>query len=258
MQQPPVAPEGLSIPEAVLAALESSSLERVRNQGVDVDPSWWEQHIKATDLPGAVLSTVPGRRGRAITRAQVFQVAARITEGDDSDEAVLSLLWHALAWGSGRRYRQNDRRINALRSNDAVKLLRRAAEVSTVEPRAAYSILIRRGGGVIEGMGPSFFTKFLYFAGAGQPQHPCLILDANVAKALHHQGWTSLRPGWLNWYTDTYVSYCELLARWAGSAGKRLDRAVALDEIDYALFKLGKAGPAGTVGPLIGSEGEQP
>jgi hypothetical protein len=177
-----------------------------------------------------------------MTRSQVFDTARRLRNGDDSDEAVLSLLWHALAWGTGRRYRQNERRINAMRSQDNVNLLRNAAKASTADPRAAYSMLIRPGGGRIDGLGPSFFTKFLYFAGAGVPDHPCAILDANVAKALHRAGWTSLRDGWANWYTDTYVSYEELLQRWARELGEDSQEPVALDQIEYALFRLGARG----------------
>ncbi|MEU8636201.1 hypothetical protein AB0C38_28895 [Amycolatopsis sp. NPDC048633] len=40
--------------------------------------------------------------------------------------------------------------------------------------------------------GPSFFTKFLYFAGGGAPEHRYLIPDRVVATALRdHCGWTA-------------------------------------------------------------------
>ncbi len=237
-----VAPEGLGVPDDVRKEVTSSSRRRVFDQSAFVDPSWWKQRISAADLPGAVLMTGPRSDTDArpvITRSQVFEVARRVSAGDDSDEAVLSLLWHSLAWGSGLRYRQNERRINAMRSDGAVKLLRSAAAESITDAAAAYSMLIRRGGGVIGGLGPSFFTKFLYFAGGGSLDHPCLILDANVARALHDCGWASLPRGWANWYTDTYVSYCELLQRWARELPEHESAPVAPDEIEYALFGRG-------------------
>jgi hypothetical protein len=231
----------MPVPDGVGESVASSDPQKVRDQFVYVDPAWWEQKISAAGLPAAALTTAPRSETDTrpvITRSQVFNTARRLRDGDDSDEAVMSLLWHALAWGTGRRYRQNERRINAMRSQGSVDLLRSAAEASTVDPRAAYSMLIRSGGGRIDGLGPSFFTKFLYFAGAGDAGHPCAILDANVARALHHNGWTSLRPGWDNWYTDTYVSYVELLQRWARELSQRVARPVAPDELEYALFQL--------------------
>ena len=123
---------------------------------------------------------------------------------------------------------------------DTVALPRQAIMASTTDPRAAYSSLIRPGRGVIDGLGPSFFTKLLYFAGGGELKHPCLILDANVARSLHDLGWTSLPRVWANWYTDTYVSYCELLHRWAGELPSRKSGPVAADEIEYSLFTRAK------------------
>jgi len=49
----------------------------------------------------------------------------------------------------------------------------------------------------------------------------------------------SLRPEW-GWPAGTYVRYCELLERWSGDASDRLGRRVAADEIEVALFRLGK------------------
>jgi DNA-binding GntR family transcriptional regulator len=53
---------------------------------------------------------------------------------------------------------------------------------------------LRSGGRIINGLGPSFFTKYFCFAGAGHVDHLCAILDANVATALNRCGWISLAP----------------------------------------------------------------
>jgi ABC-type transport system substrate-binding protein len=62
-------------------------------------------------------------------------------------------------------------------------------------------------------LGPALFTKYLYFAGAGAPDHPSLILDSRVAVALVDIRWTSLRPE-TGWPAETYQRYCS--ADWRG------------------------------------------
>ncbi|RFZ63006.1 hypothetical protein DE4576_04945 [Mycobacterium marinum] len=81
-------------------------------------------------------------------------------------------------------------------------------------------------------LGPAFFTKYLYFAGGGQPQHPCAILDANVALALQKTcGWTSLPlKGWL---ASAYQRYATLLQMWVDEHSRR-------DTLERWLFEEGK------------------
>ncbi len=40
-----------------------------------------------------------------------------------------------------------------------------------------------------------------------------------------------------NWYTDTYVSYCQLLDRWAREESERHASTIWPDEIERALFE---------------------
>jgi hypothetical protein len=105
----------------------------------------------------------------------------------------------------------------------AGKLLRRAAELSRTDAAAAYEVLYPRRRSAIKGLGPSFGTKFLYFAGGGDPGHPSLILDSYVAAALHGHGWTSLRGG--GWPAWTCQRYCDLLSRWAAPLSIAGDRS---------------------------------
>lgn len=167
-------------------------------------------------------------------------MAAMLDEGA-SDDAHLDLLWHVLAWGSGTARRNNRQRIESFRDPELrrqrVDVLRRATRAAREgDAAAAYGLLIRRGGGVIPGLGPAFFTKYLYFIGAGAPDHRCMILDARVATSLHQAGWMTMPAGSYNWYSRTYVAYCDLLARWAGDATERLGRQVPPDQFERALF----------------------
>ncbi|HEX7308016.1 hypothetical protein [Lentzea sp.] len=172
----------------------------VEHHSVEIKAEWWREAVSSRRLPG----TPPA--GELLTRAEVWAPAD-----------VFTLLWRTLAWGSGRYLRLNSRRLDSVAADvpGCERLLTRAAELSRRDPAAAFALLRPGGQTAIRSFGPSFFTKFLYFAGGGAPEHPCAILDRVVASALHDQcGWTSLnRYG--GWPPETYERYCALLGRWA-------------------------------------------
>jgi hypothetical protein len=154
-----------------------------------------------------------------------------------------------LAWGSGTSRRNNSDRIAAFAKRDDrrenIELLRKAAQhARDASAREAYRCLIRQGRGQIDRLGPAFFAKFLYFVGQGAIGYPCLIIDARVAESLYEAGW-KLPRGLIdgrgdysfNWHTDTYVSYCALLKRWADEQSERRYQVIATDQIERSLFK---------------------
>lgn len=146
--------------------------------------------------------------------------------------------WHGVR---GRHVENNLKRIAAFADptarEDRVELLRAATIAARQGDTAtAYGTLIRRGGGAIPDLGPAFFTKFLYLVGGGRPGHACLILDARVATSLHAAGWSTIPAGSYNWYTQTYVAYCRLLAGWAHAASAATGQPMAPDEFERALF----------------------
>lgn len=242
MRSQPAAPPDLRLPAGARAELTTPRDVRVRNQTITVNAGWWNRGLRDRGLPGGpLLGSEPGDGQDSVielTRDNLFQLAAPVTQDRATDEEVLRLLWHVLAWGSGPNFRQNHKRMDSFTRPGAVDLLRTAGALSRTDPAGAYEHLIRAEG-MINGLGPSFFTKYLYFVGAGQIDHPSAILDANVATALNRCGWASLSPGWARWHTNTYASYCQLLARWANKEGARLNRTVAIDELEIWLFKDG-------------------
>jgi hypothetical protein len=221
----------------------------------EIKPGWWNQSLKDEGLGQFAVSADPNGSGSAkLTRGELFKLANTLETDTAGEHDYLKFLWHVLAWGSGTSRRNNLGRVRAFAATEDrcrnVDLLRKAADHARSSASAAYSCLIRRGGGKIEALGPAFFTKFLYFVGGGDPGHPCLILDARVAERLFVAGWDTLprhrvrnpegRETWsysANWYTATYVSYCDLLKRWAEGASARLGHAIAPDEIERALFE---------------------
>ncbi|WP_439657256.1 hypothetical protein ACSHWB_33345 [Lentzea sp. HUAS TT2] len=195
---------------------EESRDEAVGLHAVQIPAEWWRDEITERRLPG----TPPS--GHQITRAEVWAPAD-----------VFTLLWRSLAWGSGSHLRLNAQRLNSIAVDvpRSEALLTKAAELSRTDPASAFALLRPGPRNEIRYLGPSFFTKFLYFAGGGAPDHPCLILDRRVATALRdHCGWTSLhRIG--PWPAETYERYCSLLARWAP------EHHYAPDQVELKLFK---------------------
>lgn len=196
----------------------------------EIQPQWWARHEIEITFPSMINGV------SKLTRGDLFAMA----ETARSDGDLLRFVWHVLAWGSGKARRNNLKRIESCRAN--TRLLRQAFDAAQAgDPRKAYSSLIRPGRAAIPYLGPAFFSKLLYFASEGVQQR-CLILDARVARSLFNLGW-SIAPTYptrnftYNWYTDTYVSYCELLARWADVAGT----AGTADMFERALFDAGRA-----------------
>lgn len=194
------------------------------SQPIAVNVGWWR--------------TTLADRGRAdemftdsgtLSRADILDIAAG---GIDSRHEALAVLWAAFAWGEGRRVFRNPGRVRSVLADvdeNSKRLLKAAKEP---DPETAYRILFRE----IKYVGPAFFTKYLYFAGAGGRQ--CLILDSRVARTLHRDcGWESLRDGG-GWPADTYGRYCALLARWAAEITESGTPTTA-DQLEYRLFMRG-------------------
>lgn len=205
----------------------------------------WNDALRDHGLVHHTVAPWPGADGELrITRGDLFDRAALLAMHPDDTDYCFDLLWNTLAWGSGRDGRFIEKRIlpfsDAASRKQNVSLLCEAAKHARDGARgAAYRTLIRKGGGRIPNLGPAFFTKFLYFASmplGGESTQPCLILDSRVATALHNAGWAKMRRGWSNWYTEQYVSYCELTDRWAEELSQTLGVAVRQDEVELALF----------------------
>lgn len=233
------APDGFLPPDWVLERVRVGAQEGPTEaadgfSAKTLGPQWWKERGVDIHFPTKIEDQ------QVLTRGDLFLHADRV--GDD--EALLQFLWHVLAWGSGTSRRNNARRFSSCQRPESVALLRNAfesARASQVEE--AYSTLIKRGGGMIPWLGPAFFSKFLYFAnGHREPSDEnarCLILDARVARSLYLAGW-SMAPTYrsetrnfsYNWYTETYVSYCQVLEGWTAEVGSS-----TADMFERALFQ---------------------
>jgi hypothetical protein len=225
------------LPDRAIAELRSVTVEDyIDNHAIEVGRSWWTETLREYGFDDTVT-------GETVRRGDILAMADAAASEPD---AALTLLWNALAWGSGSRRRNNKARIAAVAADRdaATGLLQEAAQRSRDKPLDAYDLLYPRNKTAISDLGPAFFTKYLYFAGAGAPQHPSSILDENVAYALNKTcGWTTLPLK--DWYATTNGRYADLLARWVDEhnfgrgdlierwlfeEGKRLKRSGATSE----------------------------
>jgi hypothetical protein len=241
----PTVLDGLVLPRQCRTELAQPRSHRVLGHSVTVNLDWWNERLTESWLPGAPIAGIDGSgvmvtAGSAqISRQQLFTLAGYVMEGG---EAALRLLWHVLAWGTGTKPRQCRKRLASVAAApyDVAALLQRSTEAARRDPVAGYRLLYpdsRRYA--IKHLGAAFFTKYLYFAGHGQPEHRALILDDRVAEALHRLcNWTSLKTGG-HWPAETYARYCKLLTRWAREETEALGRPVWPDEIERWLFDHG-------------------
>jgi hypothetical protein len=235
MAPEPMNPDALPVPVALQAdPLLGSREERIHERTLAVSPQWWDQQLVQRGLPGGPLAarevgSISGSPSWQLTCDDLFALAGDL----EDDEAILRLLWHALAWNEGRPSRLLD--AIADHREVVVVALRDAVHLARMRPQAAYELLRSDQQNSLAHFGPADFTKFLYFAGAGNPNHPSLILDHQVATALHNEGgWSSLSLT-ADWSAETYGRYCRLLMRWAVEETARRHRLVCPDEIEQWL-----------------------
>ncbi|MFI1293094.1 hypothetical protein ACH4VM_32410 [Streptomyces sp. NPDC020792] len=230
---PPTDLSRLRLPRACRDALAQPRPERIDGHTITIADDWWNTEIAAAYLPGA---PVAGPDVTQLSRGDLFTDAANLDAS--SDEELLRFLWRVLAWGSGMKLRLSRKRIRAVADSrsSALAALREALQAAREDPAQAYEALRPGGNNSIAYLGPSFSTKLLYFAGGGALDHPCAILDSQVATTLRNNcRWDSL--GENEWPTSTYARYSELLDRWAQEEGGRLGRRIGVDEIERWLFR---------------------
>ncbi|OUS97295.1 hypothetical protein CA951_02815 [Rhodococcus sp. NCIMB 12038] len=124
------------------------------------------------------------------------------------------------------------RALRPLAQDAAPKRFAEALQVVRGEgPESAYKALSYRSRLWINGLGPSYFTKFLYFGGYGAKRHmpQPLIMDDNVIAALNivtDEPWQAS--------SEHYGRYLDYAASWASELG------TADDVIERRLFQIGE------------------
>lgn len=225
----------LPVPAELRLAATGDYADRARvveGQRVRVDLGWWNASLRQLGAPGGPMRVGGAESGVAdVTRGHVFAAA---------QSSVWQLLWLSMAWGTGSRRRLVHKRMRAAAADPDryAAALAAAAADAAADPVRAYATLYPGDRSLVPSLGPSFFTKFLYFAGGGDPGHRSRILDSRVARSLHRAGWSSLRAGGA-WPARTYGRYSTLLDRWSTELSGELGRPVAADTVERWLFDRG-------------------
>ncbi|MFF1254955.1 hypothetical protein ACFVYC_21005 [Pseudarthrobacter sp. NPDC058329] len=196
----------------------------------------------AAQLPGTpLLGEDGGTEIGLISRGGLFGLAAAARE-DESGVAALHLFWQSLAWGTGTNHRNTPGRIASINAAPirAASLLRNAAQLAVHDPKAAFLLLQPGRYPALKSWGPNFFTKYLYFAGAGAVGHPSLIVDARVLATLFKEtGKPVFQPRSTNYPVGTYLAAIEVMKAWAAELSSA-ERTVGADEVERWAFGAGE------------------
>lgn len=223
-------------PPALLDWLATTSREAsVHSHSIRVGLDWWNQrHAGLAGLPVTADGQTTGYP--RMTRARLFALAEDATS---TPEGALRLLWHTLAWGTGVSQRRNDLRVAAVSVDPDryASVLLDAARLSRTDPAAAFQLLRPGRRNTVANLGPNFSTKFLYFAGGGEPGHPCVIVDAVVRATLHRVTREPVFAPMSQYPVGGYLAAIDVLSRWAAEAGEAVGRPVAADEVELWAFR---------------------
>ena len=220
-----VSQKALSAALAVLGAPEEAvSPETVWEQTVRFYPASWKKRWPAElPLPWFLERKEPAL---SVSRQRLFEIGQSV----ETEEDAVNFYVAVCSWGAGTSALQISRSVRPLHEPGAPgRLVEGITAASTVPAAEGYALFYRSGPAKITGLGPSFFTKLLYFA-AGQPspsdtRHP-LILDRRVAQSL---GWKTTT----GWTPADYTSYLDVVE----AAHERWRPDLPTDVIEYTLFQ---------------------
>jgi hypothetical protein len=208
----------------------------VLGQSVGFSPGSWRERLPSSDFWPPELDVLPpGPEDRPLLdRRMVFRIAERATQPLGAIQALVAVA----VWGTGTRGLGRARRLRVFDGNTDEIGHRLATAVRVLDidgPVKAYEYLHGDGINQVRHLGPSFGTKFLYFAGYDRALagHRPLILDRYVALALTRLCSVCL-PG-VGWNVAQYAHYLECAHKWADTWETNPD------VIERILFSVGKA-----------------
>ena len=159
-----------------------------------------------------------------------------------------ALLLGGYVWGTGDLGFRVGRRAQVFTdarttANDVATRLAAAVQgMRNNGPGAGYAMLLRYQDSWLRHLGPSFFTKFLYFAdadGATGDVGRALILDQFVAIGLNYlEGWNLDETG--PWPVSAYERWLDYAHHAAAEPDGPGSDAARADAIEMAVFLLGR------------------
>lgn len=221
--------EGLRFDPAMIRTLEKASFElpRTAEHVVRLGSNW----LKSPELLPVGL-----RASDSISRQDMFDLSVECHEGRSS---WTDLMAGSYAWGTGTTGYGVSRWLRIVReSRDGVLEQQLGEAVVSLEasgPVAAYWRLNNEGH--IHGLGPAFFTKFLYFANGeqavGARDFQPVILDQVLARKMGTVSSERLVLPDSGFGTPQYARYLATIA----AVGTQMSPAIPADRVEYLVFK---------------------
>lgn len=213
------------------ALRESLQRELPPQRGFTYDRSAWLRWT--SDLPSVeqTIKALPDAIDRALVAGTVDDL---VEQGD-----VVPAFIVAMMWGHGKSNYGPSRTAKILAGSESEGDVRTGPSAG----KLTESVRLARGQGPVEGfrylnntghikgLGPAFFTKWLYFVtarGQARSKGAAPVLDALIIRWLKEKADTRLRYG----KTPDYQRYIELLEAW----GKPHDRTPV--EVEEGIFRL--------------------
>lgn len=206
--------------------------EYVLGQGFTRDPAYCKGVLPDERMWPSELNQLPvNAKGRIrIDRKIVFAIAQRVTAELPERWSATQLHAAVTFWGAPPGQSMS-RAVKPLSDDNVSSRLTEAIKVVRGEgPASAYKALSRYQRLWVSGLGPSYFTKLMYFAGYGAKPYlsPPLIMDENVIAGLHE---VTGRPWEVS--LEQYICYIDLAKDWA------YDFVTEPDVIERRLFEIG-------------------
>ncbi|MCL1897866.1 MAG: hypothetical protein FWG16_03490 [Micrococcales bacterium] len=189
--------------------------EHVLGQKVEFNPEVWKTYLNKVNS----YDFWPfGDAQFSVTRTEVFELGRTLAPIETSQEPVyddaIRFYIKVTAWGAGKSERPWKKPL-VLRDPAAGEKLLGAIGLLRNEKEgvlAAYRSMDHGGKYKLRDLGPSYYTKLLYFAGYDYPLDPRpLIYDQRVATALRQLTREPFRYGSFN----SYRRYLDQAASWA-------------------------------------------
>jgi|GEM_PF-1628972 hypothetical protein len=203
------------VPQRLVDVVESGEVTPDPRKSVTIYPATWVKWIRPEDTPG-VRWFDPTQPKVTIERQDLVTLAGAI---DTDDPVALRGLFAAtMMWGSGPWNGRGPRyTAQALADHRLADTLRDTRySVLHNEPEDAYARF------KVNGIGPSFFTKWFWAAGLGSRlEVKPLVLDERVWASLSALGWNSVvAAGGSRLRKRRYRAYLDTCALWAADKPK--------------------------------------
>lgn len=199
------------------------------DRSVGFHPKTWRPWLASDPTAADLLDELGGDgHGASVDRSCLAELASQL--GTDHADGHVRLFTATMIWGSGTRNGRGPRNTcRALRAPSLAATLRLSAALVTHEDFASAYVAAR-----LPGVGPAFFTKWLWAVGLARPRPPRpLILDSLVWASLARLGWNSRDAAGSSRWADRYVAYVSTMHRWA----TQLDAKLPADRLEYFRFQ---------------------